>query len=139
MAGRSEGKQPQLMAGCLCFSVSSAHSSKRCDFWSIFSSAVLSSSLDSLKVPFKGLLPLSPSVLLFCEETSHGRRSIKTASKALTSKKPWPQQGSRSLCGLASVCFQAQPRLTAVTCQVLVGLRDFILGSHGLKRETDSS
>jgi hypothetical protein len=102
-------KQPQLMTGHLCFLVSSAYCSKNCNFLRIFSSSMLSC-LDSIKVRFKSLLQWSPSRLVFYMETS-SCLLLGASSEALISKKPWPQKGSQLLCGLASVYFQAQPRL----------------------------
>lgn len=130
-------KQPQLMTGHLCFLVSSAYCSKNCNFLRIFSSSKLSC-LDSIKVRFKSLLQWSPSRLVFYMETS-SCLLLGASSEALISKKPWPQKGSQLLCGLASVYFQTQPRLVAITSQALACPRDFILGSHGLKLKTGPS
>lgn len=135
-------KWPWLMAGHLCLLVSSSYLSKSCSFLSVFSSTILSC-LDSTKLPYKGLLQLSPSGLIFCMETSDCLL-LRASSAVPTHQQEAPtSEGQQIMCSLASVHFQAQPRLVAVTCQVLLVAitcqvlacpRNFTFGSHGLKQ-----
>lgn len=113
--------------------VSSSYSSKSCSFLSIFSSTILSC-LDSTKLPYKGLLQLSPSGLISCMETSDCLL-LRASSAVPTHQQEAPtSEGQQIMYSLASVHFQAQPRLVAVTCQVLACPRNFTFGSHGLKQ-----